>query len=181
MTKLKLPRLLFYTTGLPGAGKTQFCTKLKESSNVEHVSTDRISFDLFGHPGILTPSERQLIIKEAEYKMEDLLGENKPVIYDATVGTEEWRNELKQFAAKLKVTLVPIYFKTPVDIAKQRALTPRFGLTTKTWRVLTPKQFEKKLSEYEQPDTSEYLVISGTDNFDKQLKCLLDFVDSANH
>ncbi len=180
MKTVKLPKIFFYTTGLPGAGKTTFAINLVESTNVKHISVDRIAFELFQIPTFKTETERNLVLKEADYKVEEFMWDDTPVIYDGNVNNIEWRKCMNILAKKFDVQCISIYINTPVKVSRERALTPRYGKISRMWRVLTPKQFEDKLEEFVLPDLSDNLIeISGTEEFDSQFKKVLKRIAKA--
>jgi predicted kinase len=178
MDKIVLPKVLIYTSGLPGAGKTQFSSKLAKASNAGHVFVDLIAFNLYGALGFFKNSDHEIVLKEAQYKMDDLLSDNRAVVYDANVNTTEWRDKLEKYAAQKGVQSVCVYINTPIDISRHRALIPRYGPRTKAWRVLKPHQFEGKLSKFSEPKGNNVIKISGTLSFQDQLKILSDYLES---
>lgn len=141
------------------------------------MSVDRIAFDIFKLPSFTKESERKTVLSEANYRIEDILWEDYPVIYDGNVNTREWQDQLKELTTRLNIPIVCIYIKTPTELSRERALKPRYGKTTKVWRVVSTKQFEDRLEEFTQPNHKENLIeISGTEPFDQQLKQFIESI-----
>ena len=169
MDKVLLPKALYYTTGLPGAGKTTFANNLAKETNIKVVSLDTIALDLFKIPSFKEDKQLRLVLNEAGYRVEDYLWGGDPVIYDGNVNTVDWRKQLKQLADKLKVMLIPIYIDTPINVCKDRAYSLRADNQRQLIRTVTEDQFNKKLKEFIEPETEKNLIIiSGTENFEKQ-------------
>lgn len=177
MKKQEIPKILLYTTGIPGAGKTEFSTKLETITNAKHVSLDALAYELFAIPNFNSEKDRSLVMNLAEERVEDYLWGDYPVVYDGNINTPEMRAHLKRLSKKYKVPLICVYINTPEEISKQRAMVPRFSKKMKAWRVVSPEQFEAKVEEFVLPnDKDSFVQVLGTESFDNQLKKILDYI-----
>jgi predicted kinase len=162
---------IFFTIGYPGSGKTTLAQKLAAKLGIDYLSADTLMAELFSAP-VYDDNSRKIIIEESKYRVEDSIRSGKSVIFDGNINTRDRRQIVYDHAAKLKVTPIGIWVKTPLDIAKERAFNPRHEKTNVV-RVLTEKQFNEIVETFEEPLTNEnFVVVSGLDDFDEQYKVI---------
>ena len=180
LKRIVLPKILFFTTGLPGAGKTSFATKLTKFTNVKRLSIDSVSYELFLFPKFNDPTERKIILEEMDRRAEDLLWSDIPIIYDGNFNTIEKRKHPVEFAKKQGIPFTCIYINTPKSVSEEAAKIPRQEEKPGTMRVVTQEQFEQKVKEFEDPNEISHVEINGTDEFSKQYEIVSNFLKEQN-
>lgn len=172
--------ILFYTVGLPGAGKTTFARSLSFWLGAEHLRGDKIGLELFRFP-TFSPQERQLVYAEMSRRAADNLQAGCHVLYDAAVNTGAQRNQLVQLARHHEGEAVGVWIRVPTLLARQRAGKVRdSGLAGPVARVIPPHLFDQYAAAFEEPDASENIVvISGEAPFALQYRRLQRQLDAS--
>lgn len=151
--------MLFYTVGLPGAGKTMFARSLSFWLGAPHLHGDSIGLELFRFP-TFSSQERQLVYAEMGRRAGDSLKAGKHVVYDAAVNTRVQRERLEQLARQAGGEAIGIWVQVATPLAKQRAGKVRDrGLAGPAARVIPPHLFDQYVTMFEAPTEDEQLVV----------------------
>jgi predicted kinase len=171
--------VLFYTVGLPGAGKTTFARSLSTWLDVEHLRGDKIGLELFRFP-TFSVKERRVVYAEMGHRASQSLGSGQHVVYDAAVNTRDQRERLSQLARQSGGRAVGVWLQVPLPLAKKRASTVRdSGLVGAVARVIPPQLFDQYAAAFEPPDdTKNVIFISGDAPFSLQYRRLQRQIDS---
>jgi len=151
--------VLFYTVGLPGAGKTTFARNMSHWLGSEHLRGDKIGLELFRFP-TFSPQERQMVYAEMGWRAADSLKAGRHVLYDAAVNSKVQRDQLVALARKNGGTAVGVWVQVPADLAKKRAGTMRdFGVAGPVARIMPAHIFDQLAAQFEAPKTGENTVL----------------------
>ena len=151
--------VLFYTVGLPGAGKTTFARHMSHWLGVQHLRGDKIGLELFRFP-TFSPQERQMVYAEMGRRAGESLRRGQHVVYDAAVNTRAQRVQLEQLAKQHGGAAVGVWVQVPTEVAKKRAGQLRdANLVGPVARIIPPHIFDQYLAAFEAP-TSERNIIA---------------------
>jgi predicted kinase len=161
--------VLFYTVGLPGAGKTTFATRLSNWLQVEHLRGDKIGLELFRFP-TYSPQERRQVHAEMQRRAVASLRRGHHVVYDAAVNTRAQRDQLAQLAQQHGGTALGVWLQTDLPVAKKRASMARdSGIVGIVVRVVPPHLFDHYAAAFEIPGQDEMVaLIPGDAHFARQ-------------
>ncbi len=155
--------VLFYTVGLPGAGKTTFAVGLSYWLNVQHLRGDKIGLQLFRFP-TFSPQERQMVYAEMNRQAGESLQSGQHVVYDAAINTRAQRDALVKFARQHGGQAIGIFVDTPLEVAKKRAGTLRdISLAGPVARIIPPHVFDQYAAALELPTDDEAIVVVAGD------------------
>ena len=151
--------VLFYTVGLPGAGKTTFAGSLSNWLDVDHLRGDKIGLELFRFP-TFSPQERQMVYAEMNRRAGESLRAGKHVLYDAAVNTRMQRDQLQTLAKQYGGEALGVWVEVPTNLAKTRAGKIRdSGVAGPVARIIPPHIFDQYLAAFEAPVSGENIVI----------------------
>ena len=106
-------------SGLPGTGKTYFCTKLAERLSFVILESDALRKVLFSTPSYSSPESSRLF--QALHRLiEVLLKKGVPLILDATNLSERYRERLYNIADRLDAKLVLVRVEAPPEVVYER-------------------------------------------------------------
>lgn len=155
----EMSAVLFYTVGLPGAGKTTFAAGLSCWLGVEHLRGDKIGLELFRFP-TYSSQERQMVYAEMNRRAVENLRAGKHVLYDAAVNTRTQRLQLSALAQQYGAQPVGVWVQVPLELAKKRAGALRdSGLAGPVARIIPPHIFDQYAAAFEAPDDGEQIVL----------------------
>lgn len=106
-------------SGLPGTGKSYFCSKLAGRLPFLVLESDALRKSLFPSP-TYTALESSHLFRTIHYLIEGLLRKGIPIILDATNLSERYRERLYNIAERLKVRLILVRVEAPADIVRER-------------------------------------------------------------
>lgn len=112
-------------SGLPGTGKSYFCTKLAERLRFVVLESDALRKTLFPSPSY-SPEESARLFRALHHLIEGLLKKGISLILDATNLSERNRERLYNIAERLEVKLVLVRVEAPPEVVYQR-LKSRVG------------------------------------------------------
>lgn len=165
--------VLFYTVGLPGAGKTTFAASLSNWLRVPHLRGDKIGLELFRFP-TFSSEERRMVYAEMNRQAGEALQSGRHVLYDAAVNTRAQRDQLAVLARQYGCDAIGVWVQVPAPLAKKRAATVRdSGIAGPVVRVIPPHIFDQYAAAFEVPLHDENIVcVSGNACFALQLRRL---------
>ena len=112
-------------SGLPGTGKSYFCSKLAERLPFIILESDALRKTLFSSPSY-SSQESSRLFQACHLLIERLLKKGIPLILDATNLSERYRERLYSIADRLDVRLVLVRVEAPPQVVRER-LEARLG------------------------------------------------------
>ena len=106
-------------SGLPGTGKSYFCSKLAERLPFVILESDTLRKALFPSPGY-SPQESSRLFRACHFLIERLLKKGTPLILDATNLSERYRERLYNIADRLSVKLILVRVEAPSKVVHER-------------------------------------------------------------
>ncbi len=105
--------------GLPGTGKSYFCSKLAKRLPLIILESDALRKALFSPPSY-SPSESSRLFRAIHLLIERLLRKGYSLILDATNLSERYREYLYSIAGRLDVRLVLVRVEAPPQVVRER-------------------------------------------------------------
>jgi hypothetical protein len=115
-------------SGLPGTGKSYFCSKLAERLSFIILESDALRKALFASPSY-SPQESAHLFRAIRLLIERLLKEGSSLILDATNLSERHREYLYSIADRLDVKLILVRIEAPPQVVHERLKARREGLS----------------------------------------------------
>jgi len=120
----ELPELMVEPTfivvsGLPGTGKSHFCSRLAERLPLVILESDALRKTLFPSPSY-SPVESSRLFRACHLLIERLLKKGIPLILDATNLSERYRERLYSIADHLDVRLILVRVEAPAKEVRER-------------------------------------------------------------
>jgi len=112
-------------SGLPGTGKSYFCSRLAERLQFVILESDALRKNLFSSPSY-SSQESSFLFQAVHLLIEKLLKKGTSLILDATNLSERYREHLYRIADHLNVKLVLVRVEAPPEVVYQR-LKARVG------------------------------------------------------
>ena len=106
-------------SGLPGTGKSHFCSKLEESLSFLILESDALRKTLFSVP-CYSRQESSHLFQTIHVLIERLLKRGVSLILDATNLSERYRERLYSIADRLDVKLILVWVEAPPQIVHER-------------------------------------------------------------
>ncbi len=113
-------------SGLPGTGKSHFCSKLAERLPFVILESDALRKTLFPSPGY-SSQESSRLFRVCHLLIESLLEKGIPLILDATNLSERFRERLYNIADHLDVKLIMVRVEAPAEVVRERLKARRDG------------------------------------------------------
>ncbi len=118
-------------SGLPGTGKSYFCSKLAERLPVVILQSDALRKVLFPSPSY-SPQEQSRLFGAVRLLIESLLKKGNSLILDATNLSERHREYSYGIAERLGVKLILVRVEAPPRVVYQRLKARRENLESKS-------------------------------------------------
>ena len=106
-------------SGLPGSGKSYFCSKLAERLPFAILESDALRKVLFSNPDY-SVKESQRLFRAVHSLIEKLLERGVSLILDATNLSEQNREYLYSIAERSGVKLILVRVEAPDEVVRQR-------------------------------------------------------------
>ena len=106
-------------SGLPGTGKSYFCSQLAQRLPFIILESDALRKALFLSPSYSSPESSHLF-RAVHLLIEGLLKKGIPLILDATNLSERYREHLYSIADHLEVKLVLVRVEAPAWVVRER-------------------------------------------------------------
>jgi predicted kinase len=175
MNKIVLNKpILVCLYGFPGSGKSYVARNLADTTQMAHVSADRIRNELFEHPRY-DAQENAIISHLMNYITEEFLNAGVSVVYDANALRAAQRRNLRALARKYKTDYLLVWLQIDMDSAFSR--TQDRDRRTSDDHYAEPQTrltFDKQLSSMQNPQGEDYLVISGKHSFATQKGAIMN-------
>ncbi|MFC1908099.1 AAA family ATPase [Chloroflexota bacterium] len=124
-------------SGLPGTGKSYFCSKLAERSPFIILESDVLRKVLFSSP-TYSQQESSRLFQAVQLLIEELLKRGTSLILDATNLSERYREHLYSITDRLEVKLVLVRVEAPPQVVYERLKARRENSAEKSdadWTV----------------------------------------------
>ncbi len=124
-------------SGLPGTGKSYFCSQLARRLPLVILESDALRKALFSSPGY-SQQESSRLFRAVHLLIERLLKKGVSLILDATNLSERYRQYLYSIADRLDVKLVLVRVEAPPQVVEERLKARRENLGNKSdadWEV----------------------------------------------
>lgn len=166
--------MLIFLYGFPGSGKSYVARQLAETIQLAQVSADRVRSELFEHPRYDT-QENAIVAHLMNYMTEEFLNAGVGVIYDTNATRTGQRRALRELAHRHKAESLLIWLQIDADSAFVRTQSrDRRTNDDKHAEPQTRLSFDKQISGMQNPQTENYLVISGKHHFATQKAAILN-------
>jgi len=106
-------------SGLPGTGKSYFCSRLAERLSFVILESDALRKALFSSPSY-SSQESSSLFRAVHLLIEGLLKKGVSLILDATNLSERYREHLYSIADHLNVKLVLVRVEAPPRVVRER-------------------------------------------------------------
>ena len=106
-------------SGLPGTGKSYFCSKLAERLPLVTLESDALRKALFLSPSY-SQQESSRLFRACHLLIEKLLRKGISLILDATNLSERYREHLYSIADRLNVRLILVCVEAPPEVVRER-------------------------------------------------------------
>jgi len=161
----KLPELVaepafVAVSGLPGTGKSYFCSKLAERLPIVILESDALRKALFASPSY-SPQESAHLFRAIRLLIERLLRRGNSIILDATNLSERNREYLYNIADRLGVKLILVRVEAPPWVVRERLETRWENLESKSdadWTI-----YQKMKSSVQKIRRNHYAVDTSQD------------------
>lgn len=166
--------ILICLYGFPGSGKSYFARNLANYVQLAHLDADRIRNELFKNPRYDT-QENAIVFHLMNYLTETMLAAGVSVVYDTNALRIGQRRRLRELADKHKAEYLLIWLQ--IDTESAYARTQRRDRRTHDDRYAEPQSkdtFARQLSNMQNPQDEQYLVISGKHAFVTQKSALIN-------
>lgn len=160
--------LLIY--GYPGSGKTLFARQLAEDlGNTVHLNADKLDHDLNREIPIENQYGNSVFKVVQKYMAEEYLSSGISVILDAPIVKKSDRRMLRNLALSNKATSVLIWMQIDPESAFNRTKKRDKRKTEDKYASeYTAEQYQDILSNSQNPDNEDYVVISGKHTYKSQ-------------
>ena len=160
--------------GYPGSGKSFLARNLISSIQMINVNAERVRNELFERPRY-DAQENAVIAHLMNYMSEEFLNSGVGVVYDANVTRMAQRRRLRELAKKSHAEYLLVWLQIDVDSAFAR--TQQRDRRTNDDRYAEPQTrttFDQKLTDMQNPQNENYLVLSGKHSFASQKGAILN-------
>ena len=147
-------------SGLPGTGKSYFCSKLAEKLPLVTLESDTLRKALFPSPGY-SQQESSRLFRACHLLIERLLRKGISLILDATNLSERYREHLYSIADRLNVKLILVRVEAPPEVVRERLKSRLKNLKNKSdadWEV-----YQRMKSSVQKIHRNHYVVDTSGD------------------
>lgn len=175
MSKVILSKpVLICLYGFPGSGKTHVAGNLSSVIQIAHVDTDRIRSELFESPRF-DAQESAIVGHLMNYMSEEFLSAGVSVVYDSNTGRLAQRRNLREIARKHKAEFVLVWLQIDAESAYGRTQSRDRRTTDDRYaQPQTPETFQTTIRAMQNPQSEDYLVISGKHSFITQKNAIIN-------
>ena len=174
MAKIVLSKpVLICLYGYPGSGKSYVARNLEEVLSIASVSADRIRHELFSRPRY-DAQENAIVTHLMNYIAGEFLNAGVSVVYDTNAMRISQRKQLRELARRYRAEYILVWLQVDPENAFLRTQRrDRRTLDDKYSEEQTKATFERQMTSMQNPQTEDYLVISGKHTFSSQKNAIL--------
>lgn len=175
MSKVELNKpVLICLYGYPGSGKSYVSRNLSTAIRAAHVSADRIRSELFEQPRY-DQQENAVINHLMNYMSDEFLSAGVSVIYDTNAMRIAQRRNLRMLANKHKAEHILIWLQIDAESSFARTQTRDRRTADDRYAATESRQsFDGHLNGMQNPQSEDYIVISGKHNFVTQKGAIMN-------
>lgn len=152
---------MIIVSGLPGAGKTFFASRLSQEIDAEYISSELVRYDM-AQAGQYPFDDELNVYEDMARRAAHLLRRGKSVVVDATFYRAEMRNMFLTLARLLHEKVVYIMVVADEDLIHQRL----HGSYHPETSILV---YEQLKPQYEDLENTHMVLESKTDNLNEML------------
>ena len=119
LPELEVKPAFIAVSGLPGTGKSYFCSKLAERLPFVILESDALRKALFPSPSYSSPESSHLF-RAVHLLIKRLLEKGVSLILDATNLSERYRERLYSIADRLDAKLILVRVEAPPEVVRER-------------------------------------------------------------
>ena len=149
-------------SGLPGTGKSYFCSKLAEKLPFIILESDALRKVLFSSPNY-SSQESSRLFQTCHHLIEELLKRGVPLILDATNLSEQYREHLYSIADRLDVNLVLVRVEAPPQVVRERLKARREGTNPRSKSDADWAVYQRMKSSVQRIHRNHYAVDTSRD------------------
>ncbi len=149
-------------SGLPGTGKSYFCSKLAEKLPFVILESDALRKILFPSPSY-NLQESSHLFQVCHLLIEKLLKKGISLILDATNLSERHRERLYSIADHLDVKLILVRVEAPAEIVRDRLNTRQEGINPRDKSDADWKVYQKMKPAVQKISRNHYAVDTSRD------------------
>ncbi len=149
-------------SGLPGTGKTYFCTKLVERLPFVILESDALRKVLFPSPSYSSPESSRLF-RALHRLIEGLLKKGISLILDATNLSERYRERLYSIADRLEARLILVRVEAPPEVVYERLRDRQKGDDPENKSDADWEVYQRMQSSVQQINRNHYAVDTSRD------------------
>ena len=149
-------------SGLPGTGKSYFCSKLTERLPFVILESDALRKVLFPSPSYSSPESSHLF-QAIHLLIKRLLEKGIPLILDATNLSERYRERLYSIADRLGVKLVLVRVEAPPQVVRERLRARLEGMNPENKSDADWAVYQKMKTSVERIGRNHYAVDTSRD------------------
>lgn len=154
--------------GFPGSGKSTFAKQFAEELGAMHLHADKVASDLFN--GDVSKEQQKIV----QYMAHELLKAGVSVVYDGPTARLAERRATQAVAYNAKAKIILVWLQIDPDTAFHRTQSrDRRKIEDKYAREYSQDTFESAISNQQNPDHEQYVVISGKHTFHTQSAAVL--------
>lgn len=175
MSKIELNKpVLICLYGYPGSGKSYLGRNLTDYLQAANISADRIRSELFAKPRY-DNQENAIVLNLMNYMSEEFLNAGVSVVYDINASRKAGRHKLRELADKNKAAYLLVWIQIDTESAYARTQRrDRRTLDDKNAQPQNRETFNQQLSNMQNPENENYLVISGKHAFVTQKSTIIN-------
>lgn len=160
--------------GFPGSGKSYVARNLSQTTQMAHISADRIRSELFQKPRY-DAQENAIVLHLMNYMTEEFLNAGVSVAYDTNAAKVGQRRSLRELAKKHRAEYLLVWLQIDEDTAFAR--TQKRDRRTTDDRFAEPhtrETFNSLIGTMQSPNSEGYMVISGKHSFVTQKNAIIN-------
>ena len=154
--------VLIVVSGLPGTGKSYFCSKLSERLPFLILESDALRQVLFSSPSY-SPQESSRLFGAVHLLIEGLLRKGVPIILDATNLSERQRERLYNIAERLDAKLILVRVEAPPEVVHERLKARQEGIDPDSKSDADWEVYQRMKSSVQKIRRNHYVVDTSRD------------------